>query len=641
MWRATIKGLLAHKVRLGLTALSVVLGVAFVSGTFILTDTMNKAFDDLFPTVNQGVAVVRPGEQKFKGTGPGGEQAGPGERVPASVLDGVRTVPASRRREGIAAGYAQVVGTTASPSGPAARPRSAHPGIDDPELSRHHAPGGARPPGAGQVAIDAGTASKGKITLGARIEVLLQGPPITSPSSASSGTGRAGPRTRWRSDVHRVRPGDRAGGAQGRREVRLDQGGGGEGRHARDAAGPGPGRPAPGFTATTGTQQAASDSPGREGPAEVPHDRSCWCSRGSRCSSGRSSSSTRSRSSSRSGRGSWRCSGPSGPAGAGPPVGACVEAAIVGLVASAVGLAGRVRHRHRTEGAAQGASARAAHHHDSVPAADDHRGDGRSGSVTTLVASRRAGPARLAGPAHGGAARDALPATAAAPARRTVIGVVRRWRPASRCSSSGCSAGARAAGRARRGARSSSAWPCCRRWWRGRGPGHRSRRSPGSGMSGQAGPGERHAQPAAHGLHGGRADDRPGPGGVRQHLRGVAEVLGQPDAGRDAQGRLHRVEPTSSWGSARTWRPGCRPMTASPPSRSSGPGIFGLRGAASRRSGRDHPDAGRCRERGDVVGQVSPTWPTASSSSTGDGRHRTTGTWGHGPVEFSRTGRRT
>ena len=33
MWRATIKGLLAHKLRLGLTALGVVLGVGFVAGT--------------------------------------------------------------------------------------------------------------------------------------------------------------------------------------------------------------------------------------------------------------------------------------------------------------------------------------------------------------------------------------------------------------------------------------------------------------------------------------------------------------------------------------------------------------------------------------------------------------------------------
>ena len=40
MWRATIKGVLARKVRLALTALAVVLGVTFVSGTYVLTDTL-------------------------------------------------------------------------------------------------------------------------------------------------------------------------------------------------------------------------------------------------------------------------------------------------------------------------------------------------------------------------------------------------------------------------------------------------------------------------------------------------------------------------------------------------------------------------------------------------------------------------
>ena len=44
MWRATLKSLLAHKLRLALTALSIMLGVGFVAGTYVLTDTMNAAF---------------------------------------------------------------------------------------------------------------------------------------------------------------------------------------------------------------------------------------------------------------------------------------------------------------------------------------------------------------------------------------------------------------------------------------------------------------------------------------------------------------------------------------------------------------------------------------------------------------------
>jgi putative ABC transport system permease protein len=58
VWRATLKSLLAKKVRLALTALAVVLGVGFMAGTYVLTDTMNKAFDEVFTTATQNTDVV-------------------------------------------------------------------------------------------------------------------------------------------------------------------------------------------------------------------------------------------------------------------------------------------------------------------------------------------------------------------------------------------------------------------------------------------------------------------------------------------------------------------------------------------------------------------------------------------------------
>ena len=60
MRRVTIKGLLAHKLRFALTALAVILGVSFMSGTMILTDTISRTFDNLFADVNRGTdAYVR------------------------------------------------------------------------------------------------------------------------------------------------------------------------------------------------------------------------------------------------------------------------------------------------------------------------------------------------------------------------------------------------------------------------------------------------------------------------------------------------------------------------------------------------------------------------------------------------------
>lgn len=51
MLRTAFKNVLAHKLRLALTALAIVLGVAFVSGTYVFTDTISARFESLFGEV--------------------------------------------------------------------------------------------------------------------------------------------------------------------------------------------------------------------------------------------------------------------------------------------------------------------------------------------------------------------------------------------------------------------------------------------------------------------------------------------------------------------------------------------------------------------------------------------------------------
>ena len=58
MFKLTARGLWAHKLRFALTGLAVVLGVAFMAGTMILTDTMDRTFSGLFETSNAGIDVV-------------------------------------------------------------------------------------------------------------------------------------------------------------------------------------------------------------------------------------------------------------------------------------------------------------------------------------------------------------------------------------------------------------------------------------------------------------------------------------------------------------------------------------------------------------------------------------------------------
>jgi putative ABC transport system permease protein len=83
----TLKGLLGRKFRAILTALAIVLGVAMVSGTYVLTDTISKAFDNIFSGSYKNTSAVISGKQivKFSTSG--------NATVPASVLDKVKQLP--------------------------------------------------------------------------------------------------------------------------------------------------------------------------------------------------------------------------------------------------------------------------------------------------------------------------------------------------------------------------------------------------------------------------------------------------------------------------------------------------------------------------------------------------------------------
>jgi putative ABC transport system permease protein len=107
--RVTIKGLLAKKFRLALTSLAVVLGVAFMAGTFVLTDTLGNVFDSLFANATQGVdAVVRAREPFKANTGPGSNNQQNRPPVPETLTDQLAHVKGVQRVQGVIQGSALV-----------------------------------------------------------------------------------------------------------------------------------------------------------------------------------------------------------------------------------------------------------------------------------------------------------------------------------------------------------------------------------------------------------------------------------------------------------------------------------------------------------------------------------------------------
>ena len=57
MFKVSLRSLLSHKLRLALTALAIILGVTFVAGTLVLTDTIRNTFEGVLANVDKGVAV--------------------------------------------------------------------------------------------------------------------------------------------------------------------------------------------------------------------------------------------------------------------------------------------------------------------------------------------------------------------------------------------------------------------------------------------------------------------------------------------------------------------------------------------------------------------------------------------------------
>src|SRR5918994_1389527 len=174
MLRTTFKGLVAHKFRLFATSLAVMLGVAFTAGTLVLTDTIQKTFDDLFSNVYDDTDAVVRAEGAFDSEGI--EQRG---RVDASLLGPVSGVDGVDVAQPDIHGYAQLVDKDGDAVGD---PETGPPTlggnwIDSKELNGFEISDG-RPPGADDdVVIDKKSADDTGYRVGDTAQVLVKGGP--------------------------------------------------------------------------------------------------------------------------------------------------------------------------------------------------------------------------------------------------------------------------------------------------------------------------------------------------------------------------------------------------------------------------------------------------------------------------------
>ena len=160
MFRIALKSTLAKKLRLVSTALSVILGVAFLAGTLVFTDTIKRTFDDLFADVFAGTdSYVR--SESTVDLGMGNEQRG---RIPDSTIETVRHVAGVEDAQGIVQGFAQLVGSDGKAIG--------NPGQGAPTFGMNYVSGsmspwqlteGSRPPGPSELLDRQGQRRQGRL----------------------------------------------------------------------------------------------------------------------------------------------------------------------------------------------------------------------------------------------------------------------------------------------------------------------------------------------------------------------------------------------------------------------------------------------------------------------------------------------
>ena len=176
MVAVALKGLLGRKARAVLTAIAIVLGVAMVSGTYILTDTIKSAFGTVFTRVYKNTDAAITGKSAVVGE-EGGEERERPPSLPASLLTRVQALPGVAQASGSISDRAQLVGHNGKViqrGGAPALAFSYQPGAE--RFNPLSLSGGNWPSGPDQVAIDSSTASKEGFKVGQRIGVIARGP---------------------------------------------------------------------------------------------------------------------------------------------------------------------------------------------------------------------------------------------------------------------------------------------------------------------------------------------------------------------------------------------------------------------------------------------------------------------------------
>ncbi|RSS51476.1 ABC transporter permease [Streptomyces sp. WAC01280] len=167
--KTSLRNFLAHKGRMALSAVAVLLSVAFVSGTLVFTDTMNTTFDKLFASTASDVSVSPKGAAVDDET----PQTGRPEALPASLVEQVRKTEGVQTAVGaIASTSVTVVDADDKNVGPTSGAPTIALNWSPNELRSVELVDGHEPRGPTDVVVDGATAEKHGLKIGDELRTI-------------------------------------------------------------------------------------------------------------------------------------------------------------------------------------------------------------------------------------------------------------------------------------------------------------------------------------------------------------------------------------------------------------------------------------------------------------------------------------
>ncbi len=173
MWHVTLRGLQGHVVRLLLTAFAVMLGVSFVTGTFVLRDSIGNTLGGLVAQGSKGVDVVVRGARTEAVSPLSVNESDVRPGVPLTLVEKVAAVPGVARVVPNLQGTAILAGSNGVAVGNGGAPSLGFAySKDDPSFTLVSGHG---PTGPGEVAVESSTLDRAHLHVGDRTRAVIGG----------------------------------------------------------------------------------------------------------------------------------------------------------------------------------------------------------------------------------------------------------------------------------------------------------------------------------------------------------------------------------------------------------------------------------------------------------------------------------